>query len=232
MKQVISYSLYGTDTRYTENALINATKMLEIYPEWIMRVYYDNTVPKNIIDKLTEQKHVELINMENKNITCSGLDKEECKPPCVYVSGEKRSYCRKKRSKTIKRKSGEKQAKIRKSKKSKLLKKKVKHGIDKKEEVKDDDKKDDEIGSRELKNFDYKCDLYSSDNLKKYGYMRTDVNCARWQVSLSKSARTRCRCCGISIPKGQTIVADTMYMTDKHDGGYLSGYYCVDCIFN
>ena len=68
MKQVISYSLYGTDTRYTENALINATKMLEIYPEWIMRVYYDNTVPKNIIDKLTEQKHVELINMENNKI--------------------------------------------------------------------------------------------------------------------------------------------------------------------
>ena len=91
-----------------------------------------------------------------------------------------------------------------------------------------------EIGSTELKNFDYKCDLYSSDwdKLKKYGYMRTDVNCARWQVSLSKSAHTRCRFCGISIPKGQTRVADTMYMTDKHDGGHLSGYYCMDCIFN
>jgi len=183
--------------------------------------------------------------MDNENdIKCSGLDKEKCKPPCVYVSGEKRRYCRKKRSNT-KKKSVEKPAEIRKSKKSKLLKKKVKHGIDKKDidkkdidkkdnDKKDDDKKDDEIDSSELKNFDYKCDLYSSDwgNLKKYGYMRTDVNCARWQVSLSKSARTRCRFCGISIPKGQTRVADTMYMTDKHDGGHLSGYYCVDCIFN
>jgi hypothetical protein len=160
--------------------------------------------------------------MDNENdIKCSGLDKEKCKPPCVYVSGEKRRYCRKKRSNTKKKSVEKKHPEIRKSKKSKVLKKKVKH-----------DKKDDEIDSRELKNFDYKCDLYSSDNLKKYGYMRTDVNCARWQVSLSKSARTRCRFCGISIPKGQTRVADTMYMTDKHDGGHLSGYYCMDCIFN
>ena len=68
MKKIISFSLYGSNPRYTENALINADKILEIYPEWLMRVYYDSTVPNNIIDKLKKNNHVELINMDNSEI--------------------------------------------------------------------------------------------------------------------------------------------------------------------
>ena len=99
--------------------------------------------------------------MDNENdIKCSGLDKEKCKPPCVYVSGEKRRYCRKKRSNTKKKSVEKKQPEIRKSKKSKVLKKKVKHGIDKKEEVKDDDKKD------EVKDDDKKDDEIDSSELQ------------------------------------------------------------------
>jgi len=68
MKQIISFSLYGSDSRYTQNALINADKILEIYPGWSMRVYYDNTVPIDIIDKLSEKNHIELINLTNNKI--------------------------------------------------------------------------------------------------------------------------------------------------------------------
>ena len=65
MKKVISFSLYGSDTRYTQNALINSKKAEEIFPDWDVVIYYDNTVPKNVIDFLSSKKHIEMINMEN-----------------------------------------------------------------------------------------------------------------------------------------------------------------------
>lgn len=68
MTKIISFSLYGSDKRYIENALINTDKVLEIYPTWLMRVYYDSTVPKHIINKLSEKEHIELINMDNNKI--------------------------------------------------------------------------------------------------------------------------------------------------------------------
>tara|TARA_Y100001970_G_C14065872_1_gene766643 strand:- start:138 stop:830 length:693 start_codon:yes stop_codon:yes gene_type:complete len=68
MKKVISFSLYGSDTRYTQNALINSKKAEEIFPDWTIVIYYDNTVPKNVIDFLSKKKHIEMINMENHSI--------------------------------------------------------------------------------------------------------------------------------------------------------------------
>ena len=51
-KNIISYSLYGSNPRYTDGALANAKLVKEIYPHWIMRVYYDNSVPAEIIRQL------------------------------------------------------------------------------------------------------------------------------------------------------------------------------------
>lgn len=68
MKQVISFSLYGSDRRYTENALVNAAKLDDVYPGWLMRVYYDNTVPASVIHTLAQNPNVELVNMAGSPI--------------------------------------------------------------------------------------------------------------------------------------------------------------------
>jgi hypothetical protein len=68
MTKIVSFSLYGTDTRYTTNALQNAKIFLDIYPNWKMRIYYDNTVPVLVINHLAKKEHIELINMTNSKI--------------------------------------------------------------------------------------------------------------------------------------------------------------------
>jgi len=60
--RVISYSLYGSNPRYTDGAISNAKLMKEIYPGWDMRVYYDNSVPMEIIEQMKELQ-VQLVDM-------------------------------------------------------------------------------------------------------------------------------------------------------------------------
>ena len=60
--RVISYSLYGSNPRYTDGALANAKLVKDIYPDWIMRVYYDDTVPQKIIQQLRADG-VQLVDM-------------------------------------------------------------------------------------------------------------------------------------------------------------------------
>ena len=62
-KRVVSYSLYGNNRRYTDGAIANAERMLTIYPKWTMYVYFDNSVPLNIIQQLTQYRSVSLVNM-------------------------------------------------------------------------------------------------------------------------------------------------------------------------
>lgn len=61
MKKIVSYSLFGTSKRYTVNALINADLCKKYYPEWICRIYYDNSVPQNVISLLKSKNNVELV---------------------------------------------------------------------------------------------------------------------------------------------------------------------------
>lgn len=67
MKKIISFSLYGTDVKYTEGAICNVELSNIIYPEWICRFYYGKSVPEQIISKLKKYKNVELIQMEENN---------------------------------------------------------------------------------------------------------------------------------------------------------------------
>ena len=66
-KKIISFSLYGADKRYTENAIINCEKLPIIYPGWIIRIYYDKTVPVDIIKKLKSFQDIELVDMSDNN---------------------------------------------------------------------------------------------------------------------------------------------------------------------
>ena len=60
--KVISFSLYGNNEKYTLGAIKNAEVALDIYPEWKCWFYvHEESVPKNIIDRLKEFPNVEII---------------------------------------------------------------------------------------------------------------------------------------------------------------------------
>lgn len=70
MKKIISFSLFGSDPKYTIGILCNVELSSIIYPNWICRVYYGKSVPSDIIQKLSSYKNVELVYMEeNDNIS-------------------------------------------------------------------------------------------------------------------------------------------------------------------
>jgi len=52
-KKIISFSLYGDDTKYILGAIENVKLQPKIYPGWICRFYiHQQTVPKKIVDEL------------------------------------------------------------------------------------------------------------------------------------------------------------------------------------
>lgn len=63
----LSFSLWGDQPIYNIGAIKNAELWKEIYPDWHMIVYYDNSVPTETIDKL-KSMDVKLTDMTNKNI--------------------------------------------------------------------------------------------------------------------------------------------------------------------
>ena len=68
-ENIISYSLYGTDVRYCEYAVLNAQRALEIYPEWRCRFYVDDTVPRHVVSRLIQfQAQIVFVNEEMKSI--------------------------------------------------------------------------------------------------------------------------------------------------------------------
>ena len=52
--KVISFSLYGDNPMYTIGCIKNAILKETLFPEWEMWVYYNNTVPEDILFKLKE----------------------------------------------------------------------------------------------------------------------------------------------------------------------------------
>jgi hypothetical protein len=53
-KLLISFSLYGNNPIYTHGAIDNVELANFVYPNWTCRFYVDDSVPKNIIEKLLE----------------------------------------------------------------------------------------------------------------------------------------------------------------------------------
>jgi len=52
--KVISFSLYGDNPIYTKGCIRNAEIKKEVFKEWEMWVYHNDTVPQDILDKLIE----------------------------------------------------------------------------------------------------------------------------------------------------------------------------------
>ncbi len=55
-KNIISFSLFGDNPKYCENAIVNAELASTIYPSWLCRFYCDTQVPKYIIARLQAHK--------------------------------------------------------------------------------------------------------------------------------------------------------------------------------
>ena len=69
----ISYSLWGDNEVYTYGMIENALAAKEIYSEWIVRIHYNDTVTKNVIDWLTEQSNVEMVHHEGTDSLASNM---------------------------------------------------------------------------------------------------------------------------------------------------------------
>jgi len=61
MKKVISYSLWGTNSKYTVGAIWNAETAKEFYPDWVCRFHVGRDVPHLIKEKLSSYENVEII---------------------------------------------------------------------------------------------------------------------------------------------------------------------------
>jgi hypothetical protein len=63
MKKVISFCIYGNQLMYTEGILKNLELAKIIYPDWVVYVYYNNTVPIEMIEKYKLFDNCELFDM-------------------------------------------------------------------------------------------------------------------------------------------------------------------------
>jgi len=68
MKRVISFSIYGNDKKYTVGLLRNLELSPKIYPWWIVYIYYNNSVPIEMINEYSKFENVKMICMDEYNI--------------------------------------------------------------------------------------------------------------------------------------------------------------------
>lgn len=80
----VSFSLWGDNPLYTIGAIRNAELMESIYPHWKMILYYDDTVPKETIEKL-EALNVELLKVDDFEYGCFWRFFTSDKKDCEYV---------------------------------------------------------------------------------------------------------------------------------------------------
>ena len=66
-RNIISFSLFGDNPKYCENAIINATVAKDIYPFWSCRFYCDSGVPPHVISRLKAQKAEVIIKPTTQN---------------------------------------------------------------------------------------------------------------------------------------------------------------------
>jgi hypothetical protein len=51
-RNIISFSLFGGDSKYCEPAVLNVQEQPSVYPHWVCRFYVDDSVPETIISRL------------------------------------------------------------------------------------------------------------------------------------------------------------------------------------
>lgn len=66
-KNIISFSVFGGNSRYCETAILNIREAKKVYPAWTCRFYIDDTVPENIVSRI-EHEGAQVIKVDS-NIT-------------------------------------------------------------------------------------------------------------------------------------------------------------------
>jgi tetratricopeptide (TPR) repeat protein len=51
-RNIISFSLFGGNSKYCEPAVLNVQEQPKIYPNWVCRFYVDGSVPENVINRI------------------------------------------------------------------------------------------------------------------------------------------------------------------------------------
>lgn len=51
-RNVIAFSLFGSNPRYCETAVLNVQAAAELFPKWVCRFYVDDSVPKDVCGRL------------------------------------------------------------------------------------------------------------------------------------------------------------------------------------
>ena len=67
-RKVISFSLYGSDNMYLEGMICNLEIARKIFKDWIVYIYYDNTVPKEYLEKVSSYDNCKMIDMNGSSI--------------------------------------------------------------------------------------------------------------------------------------------------------------------
>ena len=68
MKKVISFSIYGDNPKYTIGLIRNLELIKDIYPNWVTYIYFNNTVPTEIMEKVQSFENVEIFDMSELQI--------------------------------------------------------------------------------------------------------------------------------------------------------------------
>lgn len=68
MERVISFSIYGKDPKYTIGLLKNIKLAETIYPDWTVYVYYNTSVPIDMINEYSKFSNVKMFDMTTSDI--------------------------------------------------------------------------------------------------------------------------------------------------------------------
>jgi hypothetical protein len=68
MAKIISFSVYGDNPTYSIGAIKNAKLAQDLFPDWIVRIFFDSTVPRHYIEQMASFPNVELLQFTDESI--------------------------------------------------------------------------------------------------------------------------------------------------------------------
>ena len=86
MKKVISFSLWGDDSRYVDGALRNVELAADCYPDWICRFHVGESTPESVVSRLNQYSNAEVVSrLDPCNWTGMFWRFEDASDPAVDV---------------------------------------------------------------------------------------------------------------------------------------------------
>ena len=68
MSKIISMSVWGNDPSYSIGAIKNAQIAKKLFPDWMCRIFVNETVPTYYINDMLKLTNVELAQVDRKNV--------------------------------------------------------------------------------------------------------------------------------------------------------------------